>query len=533
VDADHLYVTLADINAVAVLDRRSGARLGFIPTGWYPTRVISHGPWLITLNAKGIRPRRPNPAGPKGDQYVLALLQGSAGILARQRLAAELPGWSDTVLHANPLLGPQAGALPPIRHIVYVVKENRTYDQVLGDLPQANGDPSLAVFGAAITPNHHALAQHWVTLDNVFTNGEVSVLGHSFTTSGYASPFLELLANLSYSGRYSGYPFGVVPATFSPRYLWDALEAKGVDYRIYGEPYFLFTSVWRVLRERYGPGSPLVRRFQERTLQLAQQSDRGRTFSARLAAFDAQAADPAAVEVLLGRSDVRALLSEVFSGDASLAHALAGDPVLRQRLAARLGHFAFAYPPYNLRVSDLERVAQWKRDFERRLHQGSVPALQYIWLPNDHTAGADPAMPRPAQLVAQNDAALGELLAILSRSPIWKDTLVLVVEDDAQNGPDHVDATRTVALAAGPWVKRGMVISDRYDQLSLLRTIELLLGLRPLNLGDAMAVPMLGLFSHTPDPTAYSPPAPSAQLLPADQQRLLQLRDQPAQPRSR
>ena len=523
VDDSHLYVTLADINAVAVLERSSNALLGFIPTGWYPTKVISHGSQLLTLSAKGIRPRRPNPGGPGGDQYVLALLQGSAGLLAKDRISAELPGWSRTVLHANPLLTPGRGFLPPIRHIVYVVKENRTYDQVLGDLPAGDGDPSLALFGEAITPNHHALARRWVTLDNVFVNGEVSVLGHSFTTSGYASPFLELLANLRYSGRWSGYPFGLVPATFSPRYLWDALEERGVEARIYGEPYYLFTSLWRVLQERYGPASPLLRRFTARTLQLANQTDRGRAFSARLAAYDAEAADGASVERLLERPPVRQLLSEVFTGDASLAHALAGDPVLRRRLAARLGRYSFAYPPYDLQISDLERVARWKADFQRQLSQGQVAPLQYLWLPNDHTAGADPAFPRPAQLVAQNDAALGEVIATLSRSPIWGDTLVLVVEDDAQNGPDHVDATRTVALAAGPWVRRGAVIHDRFDQLSILRTIALLLGLQPLNLGDALAAPMFSLFSPVADPAPYSPPAPSAQLLPQDRLLLQRL----------
>ena len=524
VDGNRLYVSQADINAVAVLDRFAGTHLGFIPTGWYPTRVLSHGPWLLSLSAKGIHPRRPNPRGPKGDQYVLALLQGSAGILPKARIDAQLPGWTETVRRGNPLVGPEQGFRLPIKHVIYIVKENRTYDQVLGDLKPGNGDPALAVFGEAITPNHHALAHQFVTLDNVFVNGEVSVLGHSFTTSGYASPFLELLANLSYSGRYSGYPFGLVPATFSPNYLWNALEAKGVDYRIYGEPYYLFTEAYRLLVERYGAGSPLVRRFYARTLELSQRSDRGKAFSERMAGFEAVGGDSAAIEALLAQDQARTLVSEVFTGDHSLAHALAGDTVLRQRFAAFLAHYAFAYPAYNLAISDLERVAVWKRDFQRQLAAGRVAPLHYIWLPNDHTAGANPGFASPRQLLAQNDAALGEIVATLSRSPIWKDTLVLVIEDDAQNGPDHVDATRTVALAAGPMVKRGALVSDRYDQLSLLRTIELILGLDPLNLGDGLAAPMFGLFSTTADPSPYQPPPASAQLTAADRLRLEALR---------
>ena len=524
VDGNRLYVSQADINAIAVLDRFAGTHLGFIPTGWYPTRVLSHGPWLLSLSAKGITPRRPNPRGPKGDQYVLALLQGSAGILPKARINAQLAGWTDTVRRGNPFVDPEQGFRLPIKHVIYIVKENRTYDQVLGDLKPGNGDPALALFGEAITPNHHALARQFVTLDNVFVNGEVSVLGHSFTTSGYASPFLELLANLSYSGRYSGYPFGLVPATFSPNYLWNALEAKGVDYRIYGEPYYLFTEAYRLLVERYGAGSPLVRRFYARTLELSQRSDRGKAFSERMAGFEAVGGDTASIEALLAQDQARTLVSEVFTGDRSLAHALAGDTVLRQRFAAFLAHYAFAYPTYNLAISDLERVAVWKRDFQRQLAAGRVTPLHYIWLPNDHTAGANPGFASPRQLLAQNDAALGEIVATLSRSPIWIDTLVLVIEDDAQNGPDHVDATRTVALAAGPMVKRGALVSDRYDQLSLLRTIELIFGLDPLNLGDGLAAPMFGLFSATADPRPYTPAPASGALSPADRGRLEDLR---------
>ena len=515
-DRNYLYVSQADINAIAVIDRQTGKHLGFIPTGWYPTKVLSDGPWLYSLNAKGISPRRPNPLGPSGNQYVLALLQGTAGILAKSEIKPNLPEWTSSVETGNPLLNGGQGFKLPIRHIFYIIKENRTYDQVLGDLTPGNGDPSLAVFGEAVTPNHHKLARQFVTLDNTYVNGEMSVLGHSFTTSGYASPFLELIGNLSYSGRYSGYPFGLVPATFSPTYLWNALDAKGLDYRIYGEPYYLFTQVYRLLGNRYGTMSPIARRFYSRSLELSNQNDRGRAFSERLRELEPADPSPSAIEALLQRDDVRTLLSEVFTGDRSLAHALAGDRVLRQQLATVLSHYAFRYRPYDLTYSDIQRAKDWQQDFKRQLASGNVASLSYIWLPNDHTGGANPKLFTPAQYLAQNDAALGEIIATISRSLIWKDSLILVIEDDAQNGPDHVDATRTVAFAAGPHVRRGVVVSDRYDQLSLLRTMGLILGFPPLNLGDGLAAPMFSIFTATPDLTPYQPAPPSSQLHPSD-----------------
>jgi hypothetical protein len=177
-----------------------------------------------------------------------------------------------------------------------------------------------------------------------------------------------------------------------------------------------------------------------------------------------------------------------------------------------------------LNHSDLDRFAAWRADFERQLRAGTVPRFNYLWLPNDHTNGADARIRTPQQFVAQNDAALGLLVETISRSPIWRDSLILVEEDDAQNGPDHVDATRIVAMAAGPHVKRGAVVSDRYDQLSALRTVGLLLGLRPLNLNDRMAVPMFGVFDARPNLSPYAAPPPSPSLSDADRARYEELR---------
>ncbi len=189
-------------------------------------------------------------------------------------------------------------------------------------------------------------------------------------------------------------------------------------------------------------------------------------------------------------------------------------------MAEYIYHYPIAYRSWDLAYSDLDRVKVWKADFENQVNsKHSVPQFTYIWLPNDHTAGTDPHSSSPQEFVAQNDAALGLILDTISHSPIWKESLILVTEDDAQDGPDHVDATRTVGLAAGPYVRRGAVVGDRYDQLSMLRTMEVLLGLDPMNQNDALAVPMFSIFSEHPDYTPYKLPPPSDELVAADVKR--------------
>jgi hypothetical protein len=209
----------------------------------------------------------------------------------------------------------------------------------------------------------------------------------------------------------------------------------------------------------------------------------------------------------------------VITGDASLAHALVENREVRRRFAQLLTCYPSNYRPWDLTYSDLDRVASWRNDFETQVASGSVPSLEYIWLPNDHTGGTDAHYLNPNQLVAQNDAALGEVVRAIAHSPMWPQSLIIVEEDDAQNGPDHVDATRTVALVAGPNVRRGVLVSDRYDQLSVLRTIELVLGVDPLNLNDRLAVPMFGVFTDRADLTPYDPPAPSQSLTEDDRRR--------------
>jgi DNA-binding beta-propeller fold protein YncE len=250
-----LYVSAAALNAVAAFDVAGATTpngiepLGFFPTAWYPTKVVADAGRIIVLSAKGIRARRPNPAGPQpiadtrtsGPDYVLTVLRGSLAVLPDSAIAPRLAAWTEQVAKGAPLYSASDGLRVPIRHVFYIVRENRSWDQVMGDLGRGEGDSSLTLFGNRITPVAHQLAKEFVTLDHFYADGEISVLGHSFTTSGYASPFLERLANTAYASRYRGYPFGTVPGAYSPAYLWDALETKNVSYRIYGEPYYVFS----------------------------------------------------------------------------------------------------------------------------------------------------------------------------------------------------------------------------------------------------------------------------------------------------
>jgi len=521
IDGDRLYVTLANINAVAVLDKQTGRRLGSIPTGWYPTKTLVQGDRLFVVSAKGIKLRRPNPDGPQpisgkgGSRYVLTVLQGSLGIVPKDAIASHLEEWTRAVQASHPLHGVPGKGLPPIRHIFYIVRENRTYDQVLGDLGRGNGDPALTLFGADFTPNAHKIARDFVTLDNYFADGEISVLGHSFTTSGYASPLLQWVANTTYSGRLRGYPFGTVPAVTSPAYLWDALDAWNVDYRIYGENYFLYTRAYGILTRFYGPDSELAKKFYAQSMALSSVTDRGNRFYRFASPYYGRAQTPEAALALLEKPDFTQGLSQFLVGDNSLATALAENRDLRQAFAEYLCHYPFQYRSWDTATSDMDRARAWIDDFNDQVRRQRVAPLHYIWLPNDHTGGKL----APEQMVSQNDAALGRILETISHSPVWSDSLVLITEDDAQNGPDHVDATRTVGLALGPYVRRGAVISDRYDQLSLLRTIGMLLGLPPLNRDDALAVPMYSLFADHPDLRPYTPTQPSKHLTLDDRQK--------------
>ena len=456
-DEKTLFVANACNNTVAVFDVSKPGKsrsLGLIPVGWYPTsvRVTLDGRRLLVANGKGggsrANPKGPQPTGrPPGTlvQYIGGLFRGSLSLIDlpdRSRAESQFREWTASALRCCPLrpdlsataVRPEGNPVParpgepsPIRHCVYVIKENRTYDQVFGDMPEGNGDPSLCLFPERVTPNHHRLAREFVLLDNFYVESEVSADGHEWTVGAYATDFVEKTWPLVYGHGGSGkYPYpseGSFPiAAPAGGYLWDRAREAGLSYRSYGE--FI---------------------------------NNGRTPN-----------DP-------GRAKVRALE----------------------------GHFDPRFRGFDMGYSDLKRADRFLEELRGFEKDGEMPRLILLRLPNDHTAGTSAGMRTPTAFVAENDLALGRVIEGLSRSRFWPETAVFIVEDDAQNGPDHVDAHRTVALVVSPYSRSRGVDSTLYSTASMLRTMELMLGLKPMTQFDAAARPMYGAFHSKSDLRPY------------------------------
>jgi YVTN family beta-propeller protein len=455
-DGGTLLVANADNNTVAVVDVKHPGESrfqGFIPTGWYPTGV-AYGPGgenVLVLSGKGLTPV-PNPRGPQpvsgreDGTYIGGMLNGALSMLKRPDAAA-LAKLTERVFaisaynegrreappgrpEGSPIPG-RVGEPSPIKHVFYVIRENRTYDQVLGDLPRGNGDPNLTLFGEDVTPNAHAIAREFVLFDNFYVDAEVSNDGHAYSTAAYATDAVEKLWPTLYANRGGLYlseggheirnNYGNLAAP-ADGYIWDFAGRAGVSVRSYGE----FAS-WET------KGGPIT----------------------------------ATVPGLVGK-----------------VHP--------------------TYAPYDLSIPDNERIDVWLEEFRAYEKQGGLPSLSIIRLGNDHTTGTAPGKPTPRAMVAENDMALGRLVEAISRSRFWPESAILVLEDDAQNGPDHVDAHRSVLLLASPWAKRAAVDSTLYTTSGVLRTIELILGLPPMSQYDAAATPLFAAFAPKPDPTPYS-----------------------------
>lgn len=464
-DEKQLYVANANINAVAVFDVETWGRsrsLGFIPVGWYPTsvRVTADGKHLLVANGKGLASKS-NRNGPQPGvsfpatvaEYIAGLFQGTVSVIplpAAKDREATLKAWSAKVYAGMPTSrrqGPttlvaghpiplKVGDPSPIQYVIYVIKENRTYDQILGDLPVGNGDPTLCLFPEKVTPNHHKLAREFVVLDNFYVESEVSADGHEWSMGAYASDFVEKTWPLSYGHnqlkKYS-YPaegnFSI--ATPAGGYLWDRAREAGVSYRSYGE----FVSNAKTV------GQP-------------------------------------------GKTRVKALE----------------------------GHFDPLFRSFDMDYPDQKRADRFLSELKRFEAEGTMPRLQIVRLPNDHTSGTAAGKITPTAAVADNDLALGRLIEGLSLSAFWPKTAVFVVEDDAQNGPDHLDAHRTIAYVISPYVKRRSVDSTMYSTASMLRTMELILGMKPMSQFDALAQPMAACFGPTPDLTPYRHERPQVNL---------------------
>ncbi len=465
-DGRTLLVANADNNIVAVVeieDNGKGEVEGFIPTGWYPTgvRYSKDGSKIFILSGKGLvsdaNPRGRNAGittSPDG-QYSGAMIWGSLTTLDTPD-EAKLKEYTATALYVTPDTGKsqlspakaplrsviprQVGAPSPIKHVFYVIRENRTYDQVLGDLPQGNGDPSLAIFGENTTPNAHALMRQFVLLDNFYVDAEVSYDGHAFSTGAWATDAVEKIWPMNYGRREARYlsegggkmrnAYGNLAA--GPRgYIWDEAARKGVSYRSYGE-----FSI---------PGAEI--RFDEGGMKPP------------------------------------------FSGSV---------PGLKD-------HVHPTYPPYNLSIPDNQRIDVWLEEFKEFEKNDNLPSLNILRLGNDHTAGSRPGSRTPRAMIAENDHALGRFVEAISKSKYWKDTAIFVLEDDAQNGSDHVDAHRSLGFIISPYTQRkGYVDSTLYTTSGFLRTMELILGLEPLSQYDAAATPAYNAFALVANVAPYT-----------------------------
>ena len=454
VDETVLFVANANTNNLAVVNvKEIGAStpLGFIPTGWYPTsvRVSRDDKTLYVLNGKGQSSKAnrdgPNPlVSGSGSirEYIGGLFQGTLSIIPMPG-PVEMAAYSKTVYECSPLkrddptavVGPagsannpipkKLGDASPITHCVYIIKENRTYDQVFGDIPEGNGEPELCLFPESVTPNHHALAREFVLLDNFYVDGEVSADGHEWTMGAYATDYVERTWPLSYRGdRRIPYPAEGALEIARPfrGYLWDRAAETGVTYRSYGE----------FVRNGATPADP-------------------------------------------GTTKIKALE----------------------------GHFDPQFRSYDLDYPDVLRAERFLTELAEFEKASELPRLIVMRLPNDHTSGTKPGSPTPTAYVADNDLALGQVVEGLSNSRFWKSMAIFVVEDDAQNGSDHVDAHRTIAFAISPYIKRKSVDSTMYSTSSMLRTMELCLGLEPMSQFDAAARPMSNSFTDKPDFTPY------------------------------
>jgi YVTN family beta-propeller protein len=457
-----LFVCNGTQNAVAVFDFKPGKSelRGLIPVGWFPGAIVHDAAReaLYVANIKGLSPGRLREA--TGQHEFNSHQYHGSLCLVTVPAAGELAAYTRVAL-ANmryPLL--KQAALPPrpgqpprpvpervgepslFKHVVYIIKENRTYDQVLGDMKEGNGEPALCVFGESITPNQYKLAHDFVLLDNTYCSGILSADGHQWADTGLATDYMER----SFAGFARSYPDGmgdgeVDALAYSPAgFIWDNVIAHGKTLRDYGE--FAFTQTrW---------------------------ADRKRKGAAEFLDFYHDFVNQTGLLEISSRPGIESLRPYLVTNTVG----------------------------WDLNVPDVFRAARFIKDLQQFERVGQFPNFTIICLPNDHTSGTKPRYPTPAAQVADNDLAFGRIVGALSRSPFWPETCVFAVEDDPQSGWDHVSGYRTTAYVVSPYTRRGVVVSTQYNQTSLLRTMELMLGLPPMNQLDATATPMFDCFTN-------------------------------------
>ena len=454
-DEKTLYIANADNNCLAVFDVSVASKSkskGFIPVGWYPTNVKVVGKNIYVTNGKGLtsypNPLGPNPVNKKqvvlnhaGDstkpadvQYIASLFKGTLSIINEPN-AAQLEIFTKAVYKNTPYSqskemlaeGEMGNPIPmkvgdksPIKYVFYIIKENRTFDQVLSDVKGGNGDTSLLLFGNAVTPNQHKIARDYVLLDNFYVDAEVSADGHNWSMGAYANDYVEKNWPANYGGKGGTHGTSATLKIGNNKdgFIWDLCAKNKVSYRSYGE-------------------------------------------------------------------------------------FVADDFGTKPRLNSLIGHSA-VFSPFGLGVRDTVRFKQWQKDFDAAVAMNAVPQFNTVRMGNDHTEGMRAGRPTPYAHVADNDLAVGMFIDHLSKSPIWNESVVFILEDDAQNGPDHVDAHRSPAYVVGPFVKRKYVDHTMYTTSGMLRTMELILGLPPMTQFDAAATPMWRSFTNKPNVTPFN-----------------------------
>ena len=525
-DGSRLYAANTGSNAVAVFNAHpaASAPLGFIPTDWYPTALAIRDNQLFVATAKG-QGTGPNATPPqipadvtgpainrlrhraavKG-AYIATLLHGSLASIDLRDAAAHLPALTQEAIADNRLRAPLpefhfASGVNPIHHVIYIIRENRTYDQDLGDLSLngqrvGNGDPALTLYGASITPNLHKLALQFGVLDNFYDSGEVSGDGHVWSTAAITSDYTEKTWQQDYRGRERPYDYeGVVEQGYpllekipdidepDSGYLWTDLARHHVSLYHFGE--FISSKFCDDSGEAPKDPSPL-----------------NGTPEPRPEHCDHPAILPGAP------------IPAIYGGGRSPYPWKI--PLIYQNVATKpelVGHFDPDYADFNLSFPDQLRYEEFARHFRQWVGTRSatgkdeMPAFVMLRFPNDHTAGTTPGMPTPRASVADNDLAVGRTVEAISHSPYWNDTAIFVLEDDAQDGADHVDAHRSVALVVSKYSPRRaqpVVDSRFYTTVSVLRTMEALLGVPPMNNNDAYAPVIAPLFTGSGDQPAYA-----------------------------
>jgi DNA-binding beta-propeller fold protein YncE len=517
-DGKRLFVADASINAVEVFDTSSVvngiapdkmvAPSGFIPTDWYPSALATVGDDLLIATSKG-QGTGPNSGTnnlrnerkPREHPYIATLLYGSIARLKIQEVEKQLPELTRTVEESN-LLRSSPGQIQfaqnsnPIHHVIYIIKENRTYDQVLGDLKVGNGDPTLTMYGADITPNQHKLALQFGVLDNFYDSGEVSGDGHDWSTAAITSDYNEQVWQINYRGKERTYDFqGSVtdeipldqnePDVNEPAtgYIWDNVASHGLTYRDYGE--FIY-GVWCKATESkmtVHEGVPAPSSACPKNMV-----NKGEPLSPNVGQPHGSSSPwPWPVPMLKTTKPTKAVLRDHF------------DPL---------------FPDFNTEYPDQLRADEFLNEFDgfvraRKEGKGTeLPAFTLLYLPDDHTHGTTPGKPRPAASVADNDLAVGRVAEAVSNSPYWEDTAIFILEDDAQDGADHVDAHRSIAFVISKYspgsADHPFVDHHFYTTVSMIHTIETLLGLPAMNQNDGYAPVMSPLFSGAGDQPPFT-----------------------------